>query len=133
MRPADCDAGRRLRTDRDAAVAMASACRAAIAIRMPTHPAASRARCATQALGMIDDLEQRAERVAARLLDRGAWISADLRCLPETAADMIGVGERTLANWRASLHPLPFVGGPRVTYRLTDLLAFIDANVSRAA
>jgi hypothetical protein len=78
------------------------------------------------------DAEQ-AERVAARLLDRGAWVSADLRVLPETAADMLCVAERTLANWRASLHPLPFVGGARVTYRLTDLLAFVDANTSRAA
>jgi hypothetical protein len=79
------------------------------------------------------DLKAEAEDCARRLLERGSWASSDLRVYPETAADMLSVTVGTLANWRSSDHPLPFVRGARTTYRLQELIRYIRGGDARAA
>lgn len=53
------------------------------------------------------------------------------------AAEMLGVAPQTLADWRCTDRvSLPFVkiGAKAVRYRLSDLVAFIEANrVERVA
>jgi len=76
------------------------------------------------------DLESRAEVIAERLRKRGKWVSPDLRVRAEIAADMLGIAEGTLSNWRAEgrqrfpcVRPAGFV-----TYYLVDLLQYIDCT-----
>ena len=76
----------------------------------------------------MNDLLREAELVAARIEAKGGWVSPDLRVWPDTAAHMLGRSVGTLANWRATLHPLRYVPGQRVSYRLVDLLAFIQSG-----
>jgi hypothetical protein len=79
---------------------------------------------------MTDELEREAEKCAKRLLALGDWVSCDLRVHTDVAARMLGRKTGTLENWRSQLHPLPYVGGHRVSYRLVDLLAFINRGVA---
>lgn len=69
------------------------------------------------------DLSVQAVQVADRLLKLGRWVSADFRVLPSEAAHLLGVSEKTLRNWRSQGHQLQPVAGPRVTYRIVDVLA----------
>ena len=49
--------------------------------------------------------------------------------VPNQAASMLHVNERTLANWRVAGRGPRFVKiGSRVCYRASDLQAFIDDN-----
>ena len=70
------------------------------------------------------------ERTAARLDAQGIWLSADLRVSDGTAADLLGVGPRSLRDWRQEGWGPTYVCADRqkITYRLSDLLAWIDSR-----
>lgn len=52
----------------------------------------------------------------------------------EEAAEMLGVKEHTLRDWRSTKrYPLAYVKvGRNVRYRQEDIQAFIEANIQRA-
>jgi|GEM_PF-2895913 len=70
------------------------------------------------------------ERTAARLDLQGVWVSADLRVSDSTAADLLGVGPRTLRDWRQDGWGPTYVCADRarITYRLADLLAWVNSR-----
>ncbi len=73
------------------------------------------------------DLDQRVQALAARLEQSRHWVSPDLRVREATAAHVLGCTARTLQRWREAGRSPPFVAVSRsVTYRLADLLAWID-------
>lgn len=80
-------------------------------------------------LAELTDIEVRAERIAVRLRASGKWVSPDLRVKSDGAAELLGVVEGTLANWRAEGNRrFPHVKPAGVvTYYIVDLLAYIDA------
>lgn len=50
---------------------------------------------------------------------------------PRQVSEMLAVPVQTLAHWRTSrLVPLPYVkvGGKHVRYRLSDVIAYLDAR-----
>lgn len=81
-------------------------------------------------LAELTDIEVRAERIAERLRKSGKWVSPDMRVKSDGAAELLGVVEGTLSNWRSEgnrrfRHVKP---AGVVTYYLVDLLAYIDAS-----
>lgn len=74
------------------------------------------------------EIEAEAEKIAVRMRAAGVWVSFDLRVRTDTAADLLGRKPKTLANWRGEMHSLPYVRGATPTYRLVDLLRFIDSG-----
>ena len=81
---------------------------------------------------MTDKTEQTDPRVtelAARLEARKRWVSLDLRTDEKTAAEIIGVKPRTFRQWREEGRGPVFVAvGQRVTYRLGDIIAWLDSH-----
>lgn len=73
------------------------------------------------------ELDQRVQALAARLEARGRWVSLDNRVREPVAAEVLGVTSRTLQRWREAGCSPPFVViGRALSYRLADLLAWID-------
>ncbi len=73
------------------------------------------------------ELDQRVIALAARLEARGRWVSLDHRVREPVAAEVLGVTARTLQRWReAGIGPAFVAISRSVTYRLADLLAWID-------
>jgi hypothetical protein len=83
-----------------------------------------------------EQLQLLALTTADQMRKLGLWVSYDGRILPTEAAALLGRSVGTLANWRSQQdHPLPYVRGKRITYRLVDVLRFIYMcrDVSEAA
>jgi hypothetical protein len=54
-------------------------------------------------------------------------VTGDGRVSEADAAGLIGLAAGTLRNWRNGHSPLPFYrAGGRITYRLSDLAAYIE-------
>jgi excisionase family DNA binding protein len=81
------------------------------------------------------DADEQAERIAARVVDllrqRPVPILREY-LTPEEAAALLGVPERTLANWRTRAHkgggPPWFVFGHIVRYARADLVAWMQKH-----
>ena len=74
------------------------------------------------------DLDRRAADLAARLEARRIWVSLDGRVAEPTAADILGVTTRTLRTWRAEGRAPRFYDAGRLTYRIIDLLIFLESR-----
>lgn len=76
-------------------------------------------------------VEKCREILEAAASTAGVPITADGRVSESDAAVLLGVAPLTLRNWRLTTAPIPWhrIGGPsgRVTYRLRDLAAHIEA------
>ena len=69
-----------------------------------------------------------ADQLAAELRRRGHTITPDGRVTLAAAALVLGKAEGTLRNWRsAGQGPLTYKIAGTVTYRLADLVKFIEA------
>lgn len=68
------------------------------------------------------------DQLATRLAGAGHWVSLDNRVTEQTAAELIGISTRTLRDWRSRGTGPAFVSAGRLTYRLTDILAFLDTR-----
>ncbi len=77
-----------------------------------------------------EQLAADAEQLAARLRARSVWVSADGRIRADAAAELLDVAPKTLRNWRCEGRgPDYYEATPgRFTYRLTDLVAFIERS-----
>lgn len=78
-----------------------------------------------------EDLETRADRLAARIRAAGKDVTFDHRVDTSVAAELLGVTIETLANWRADsrVKLLRHVRcGRLISYYLVDLIAFIDSR-----
>ena len=75
------------------------------------------------------ELDQRVQALAARLEQSRHWVSLDLRTDEKTAGEIIGVKPRTFRQWREEGRGPVFVAvGQRITYRLTDILSWLDSR-----
>lgn len=73
------------------------------------------------------ELDLRVQALAARLEQSRHWVSPDLRVREPVAAEVLGVTARTLQRWReAGIGPAFVVIGRNVTYRLGDVLQWVD-------
>lgn len=78
---------------------------------------------------MTTDIDQRAQALGDRLERSQHWVSPDYRVRESTAAHVLGCTARTLQRWREQGSAPPFVViGRALSYRLTDLLHWIDAR-----
>ncbi len=79
-----------------------------------------------------DRLVETVELFRARCARDRLWLSGDDRVSEEDAAALIGLALGTLRNLRYSAEgPVPFrsgLNGCRVSYRLADLAAWIEAR-----
>lgn len=72
------------------------------------------------------DLDERAERLAEQIRAAGHWVSFDRRVSERTAAQLLGRSETTLRHWRSKGVIVAVMVRGRATYRLRDLLQFMD-------
>lgn len=78
---------------------------------------------------MTEQTDPRVTELTARLEARGCWVSLDNRVREAAAANIIGLSPRTLRQWREEGRGPVFVAiGHRITYRLADLLAWLDSR-----
>ena len=78
---------------------------------------------------MTEQTDPRVIELAERLEARKRWVSLDLRTDEKTAAEIIGVKPRTFRQWREEGRGPVFVAvGQRITYRLADILAWLDSR-----
>lgn len=70
------------------------------------------------------------ESLADRIRKSGVWVSWDLRITEQTAAQLIGVTQRTLRSWRDEGRGPAYVAAEkrRLTYRIADVLAWIESR-----
>lgn len=74
-------------------------------------------------------IDPRVMDLADRLEARKRWVSLDLRTDEKTAGEIIGVKPRTFRQWREEGRGPVFVAvGQRITYRLADILAWLDSR-----
>jgi hypothetical protein len=67
----------------------------------------------------VDELE-------SRLLARGLHVTLDQCVRPAVAAQVLGVTEGTLRNWRSNKAGPAFFKRVQITYRLLDLIAWSE-------
>jgi hypothetical protein len=76
----------------------------------------------------MTDLDRRARELAERLEARRVWVSLDFRVAEPTAAEVLGVTVRTLRTWRTEGRAPRFYDAGRLTYRIIDLLIFLESR-----
>ena len=69
-----------------------------------------------------------ADELEARLLKRNKHVSLDQCVLPDVAAEVLGVAEKTLKNWRTDEIGPRFVTKARVWYPITALVEYLEAS-----
>lgn len=77
---------------------------------------------------MTTDIDQRAQALGDRLERSRHWVSPDGRVREATAAHVLGCTTRTLRTWRAEGRAPRFYDAGRLTYRLSDLLIFLESR-----
>lgn len=70
--------------------------------------------------------------LAERLEARGHWVSIDLRVREKSAAELLGVKQRTMRAWREEgVAPRVVRVSGRITYYLSDLIELIEKSTSK--
>lgn len=66
--------------------------------------------------------------IAKRLELSGHWVSVDYRVAETVAANILGITTRTLRSWRGEGRAPRFYDAGRLTYRISDLLEFLESR-----